>query len=105
MGQSATHRALAEDLDVERYAGYLPMQKPPEIRPSEILAGNGAGSLIPTPGGTGAVEAALVAGLTATGLPLPVAAAAALLARLESVWLPAPPGWWAMRTLRRQGLL
>jgi len=69
------------------------------------LGSSAAGSLIPTPGGTGAVEAALVAGLTATGLPLPVAAAAALLARLESVWLPALPGWWAMRVLRRQGLL
>ena len=69
------------------------------------LGSSAAGSLIPTPGGTGAVEAALIAGLTATGLALPVAAAAALLSRLESVWLPALPGWWAMRVLRRDGLL
>jgi uncharacterized membrane protein YbhN (UPF0104 family) len=69
------------------------------------LGSSAAGSLIPTPGGTGAVETALIAGLTATGLPLPVAAAAALLSRLESVWLPALPGWWALRTMRRDGLL
>jgi uncharacterized membrane protein YbhN (UPF0104 family) len=69
------------------------------------LASSAAGSLVPTPGGTGAAEAALVAGLTAVGLPLPVAAAAALLSRLESVWLPAVPGLWALRSMRRDGLL
>lgn len=69
------------------------------------LGSSAAGSLIPTPGGTGAVETALIAGLSATGLPLPVAAAAALLSRLESVWLPALPGWWALRVMRRDGLL
>ncbi len=69
------------------------------------LASSAAGSLFPTPGGAGAVETALIAGLTATGLPLPVAAAAALLSRLESVWLPAVPGWWALRSMRRDGLL
>lgn len=69
------------------------------------LGSSAAGSLVPTPGGAGAVEAALVAGLTAAGLSLPVAAAAALLSRLDSVWLPAVPGWWALRRLRRDGLL
>jgi uncharacterized membrane protein YbhN (UPF0104 family) len=51
------------------------------------------------------VEAALVAGLTATGVSLPIAVAAAVLSRLESVWLPAAPGWFALRSLRRDGLL
>ena len=64
-----------------------------------------AGSLIPAPGGIGPVEAALVAGLTAAGLPLPAATAAALLSRLVSVWLPAIPGLVALATLRRRGLL
>ncbi|HST67568.1 MAG TPA: lysylphosphatidylglycerol synthase domain-containing protein [Mycobacteriales bacterium] len=64
-----------------------------------------AGSLIPAPGGIGPVEAALVAGLTATGLPLPAATAAALLSRLVSVWLPAVPGLVAAGVLRRRALL
>jgi glycosyltransferase 2 family protein len=64
-----------------------------------------AGSLIPTPGGIGPVEAALVAGLTAAGMPLPAATAAALLSRLVSVWLPAIPGLVAAAALRRRALL
>jgi uncharacterized membrane protein YbhN (UPF0104 family) len=64
-----------------------------------------AGSLIPTPGGIGPVEAALVAGLTAAGLPLPAATAAALLSRLVSVWIPAVPGLVAAAVLRRRALL
>ena len=69
------------------------------------LAAAGAGSLIPTPGGVGAVEATLVAGLAATGLPLPAAAAATMLSRVVSVWLPAVPGWFALTFMRRAGLL
>jgi uncharacterized membrane protein YbhN (UPF0104 family) len=69
------------------------------------LASASAGSLIPTPGGVGAVEAALIAGLTATGMALPVAAAGALLSRLVSVWLLAVPGWFALVGMRRRGLL
>jgi glycosyltransferase 2 family protein len=64
-----------------------------------------AGSLVPAPGGIGPVEAALVAGLSAAGLPLPAATAAALLSRLVSVWIPAVPGLLALTHLRRRGLL
>jgi uncharacterized membrane protein YbhN (UPF0104 family) len=64
-----------------------------------------AGSLVPAPGGIGPVEAALVAGLTAAGMPLPAATAAALLSRLVSVWLPAVPGLAAAAMLRRRALL
>jgi uncharacterized membrane protein YbhN (UPF0104 family) len=69
------------------------------------LAAASAGSLIPTPGGVGAVEAALIAGLSATGVALPVATAASLLSRLISVWLLAIPGWIALAGMRRRGLL
>ena len=69
------------------------------------LGAAAAGSLVPTPGGIGAVEAALVAGLTAAGLGLPAATAAALLSRLVAVWLPALPGLVALAVLRRRGLL
>ena len=69
------------------------------------LGAAAAGSVIPTPGGLGPVEAALVAGLAAAGLPLPAATAAALLSRLVAVWLPAVPGVVALAVLRRRGLL
>jgi uncharacterized protein (TIRG00374 family) len=69
------------------------------------LAASGAGSLVPTPGGIGAVESAMISGLLAAGLPPQVATAAALLSRLVTVWIPAVPGLWALRTLRRDGLV
>lgn len=69
------------------------------------LAASSAGSLVPTPGGVGAVESALISGLVAAGLSAQLATAAALLSRLLTVWLPALPGWWALRSLRRDGLL
>jgi uncharacterized membrane protein YbhN (UPF0104 family) len=69
------------------------------------LASAAAGSILPTPGGTGAVEAALIAGLTVAGVPLPIATAATLLSRLVSVWLLVLPGWVALVSLRRRGLL
>ena len=69
------------------------------------LAASAAGSLIPTPSGAGAVEAALIGGLVATGMALPIATAAALLSRIVSVWGPALPGWVALVTLRRRALL
>jgi uncharacterized membrane protein YbhN (UPF0104 family) len=67
------------------------------------LGAASAGSLIPTPGGLGAVEAAMIAGLAASGIA--PATAAALLTRLLTVWLLVPPGWLAARSMRRRGLL
>ena len=69
------------------------------------LGAAAVGSLLPTPGGVGAVEATLIAGLTAAGVPLPAATAATLLSRLIAVWLPALPGWLALVRLRRAQLL
>jgi uncharacterized protein (TIRG00374 family) len=69
------------------------------------LAAASAGSLSPTPGGIGAVEAAMVAGLVAAGVDLPAATAATVLSRLASVWLFAIPGWLAAWSMRRRGLL
>lgn len=70
-----------------------------------FLAGSAAGSLVPTPGGLGTVEAALVAGLVATGLAPAIAVPAVLWFRLVSVWLPVPLGWVAVQLLRRRDLL
>ena len=69
------------------------------------LTGSAIGSIIPTPGGIGAVEAALTAGLTAAGVPGAVAASAVLLFRLLTFWLPIPFGWGALRYLEREQAL
>ena len=66
------------------------------------LTGSAIGSIIPTPGGLGAVEAALTAGLTAAGVPSGVAVSAVLLFRLLTFWLPVPFGWVALNYLERR---
>ena len=93
--------ALAFAACVSAAGGALPLVTLAAI----YLGAATAGSLIPTPGGIGPVEAALVAGLTAAGLPLPAATAAALLSRVVSVWIPAVPGLAAAAVLRRRALL
>jgi len=67
------------------------------------LTGSALGSIIPTPGGLGAVEAALTAGLVAAGLHGTEAASAVLLFRLLTFWLPVPFGWAALSFLERTG--
>jgi uncharacterized membrane protein YbhN (UPF0104 family) len=66
------------------------------------LTGSAIGSIIPTPGGLGAVEAALTAGLTAAGVPGAVAVSAVLLFRLLTFWLPVPLGRAALDFLERR---
>jgi uncharacterized protein (TIRG00374 family) len=66
------------------------------------LTGAALGSIIPTPGGLGAVEAALTAGLTAAGVPGAVAVSSVLLFRLLTFWLPVPCGWVALNFLERR---
>ena len=66
------------------------------------LTGSALGSIIPTPGGIGAVEAALTAGLVATGLHGTEAASAVLLFRLLTFWFPVPVGWVALNYLERK---
>jgi undecaprenyl-diphosphatase len=57
----------------------------------------------PSPGGLGAIEAALVAGLTGVGMQAGPAVSAVLLYRLATYWLPVAPGWLAWRALLRRG--
>lgn len=65
------------------------------------LVATAVASLAPTPGGLGAVEAALVAGLTTVGGAARVAVAAVLLFRLLTFWLPIAPGLVTFRHLTR----
>jgi glycosyltransferase 2 family protein len=64
------------------------------------LAAAAVAAASPTPGGLGAMEAALVAGLTAVGAPAGPAVAGVLAFRLLTYWLPILPGWLAYRALR-----
>jgi undecaprenyl-diphosphatase len=56
----------------------------------------------PTPGGIGATEAVLVIGLHALHLSLPDAAAATLIYRFFTFWLPILPGAIALRRVNKQ---
>lgn len=79
----------------------------PALLPASVvyLAGNTVGSLAPTPGGLGAVEAVLVAGLTAIGIPAHEAIPAVLVFRIATFWLPIPAGWLSYLALQRSGTL
>jgi uncharacterized membrane protein YbhN (UPF0104 family) len=68
-----------------------------------FLAGNSAGSAVPTPGGLGGVELALTLGLTTTGVGSAVATSAVLLYRVLTYWGRVPLGWIAFRYLQRRG--
>ncbi|MCU1489254.1 MAG: hypothetical protein JWM85_659 [Acidimicrobiaceae bacterium] len=79
---------------------------PPILATAAVyLAGNTVGSIAPTPGGLGAVEAVLSAGLTALGIPAHQAVPAVLLFRTATFWLPIPAGWISYLMLQRSGTL
>jgi undecaprenyl-diphosphatase len=65
------------------------------------LAASAVASAAPTPGNLGALEAALVAGLTGVGVPGPDAVAGVLTYRLATYWLPVLPGWIAWHLIQR----
>lgn len=69
------------------------------------LAANTVASAVPTPGGVGAVEAALVFVLTNAGVEQASAWAAVLLFRLVNYWFPTIPGYLALRISERRQLV
>ncbi len=69
------------------------------------LAGSALAQVAPTPGGIGAAEAALIAGLTAFGLDPGVAVPAVFLFRIGTFWAPILPGYLAFKRLERLGAL
>jgi undecaprenyl-diphosphatase len=66
-----------------------------------FLTASSVAAAAPTPGGVGAVEAALTAALTGVGAPPADALSAVFLFRLMTYWLPVPFGWWALNRLQR----
>jgi uncharacterized membrane protein YbhN (UPF0104 family) len=70
-----------------------------------FLVANAAGSAVPSPGGVGAIEAALSTALIVAGMHAPQALSAVLLFRLVTFWLPVLPGWLCFTHLTRKGEL
>jgi uncharacterized membrane protein YbhN (UPF0104 family) len=93
--------ALALACSLAAFDAHLPLASTVAV----YLAGAAVASVSPTPGGLGAMEAALVAGLTAVGAPTGPAVAGVLAFRLLTFWLPILPGWLAYRALRADGTI
>ena len=60
------------------------------------------GGAVPVPGGLGVVEAGLIAGLAAAGIPQDQAAAAVLIQRFFTAYLPPVWGWATLAWMRRR---
>jgi len=60
------------------------------------------GGAVPVPGGLGVVEAGLIAGLTAAGIPQEQAVAAVLIQRFFAAYLPPVWGWATLAWMRRR---
>jgi glycosyltransferase 2 family protein len=69
------------------------------------MVGGTLASAAPTPGGVGAVEAALIGGLAAFGVPAAVGVPSVLLYRVLTCWLPVFVGWPVMRWLTRNDMI
>ena len=70
------------------------------------LIGATLGQAAPTPGGIGAVEASLIAFLTAiAGVDAAVAVSSVLLFRLLTLWFPTIPGWFSFNWMTKHELL
>ena len=74
----------------------------PGFRATRLRLAAAVAAAAPTPGGLGAIEAALVTGLTGVGVAPGPAVSAVLLYRLATYWLPVAPGWLAWRVLQRR---
>jgi uncharacterized protein (TIRG00374 family) len=69
------------------------------------MVGGTLASAAPTPGGVGAVEAALIGGLAAFGLPAAIGVPSVLLYRILTCWLPVFIGWPIMRWLTKKDMI
>ena len=93
--------ALSLAACLQAFGAHLPLASTFAV----YLAAAAVAAASPTPGGLGAMEAALVAGLTAVGAPTAPSVAGVLAFRLLTYWLPVVPGWLAYRALRADGTI
>ncbi|MEJ5944916.1 lysylphosphatidylglycerol synthase transmembrane domain-containing protein [Pseudokineococcus basanitobsidens] len=90
---------LALGASVAAYGASVPLLELAVV----LFAGTAVGSLFPTPGGVGAVEAAITGGLVAVGVPAEPALLSAVTYRIATLWLWVAPGWVLTLLLRRAG--
>ncbi|MDP9071461.1 MAG: flippase-like domain-containing protein [Actinomycetota bacterium] len=69
------------------------------------LGASALAAAAPTPGNLGALEAAMVAALTAVGMDAGPAVSAVLTYRLATYWLPILPGWLCWSFMQRRSYL
>ena len=70
-----------------------------------LMGSAAARSAVPSPGGVGPIEAALVGGLSALGLGVGTAAAAVAVYRTAGHWVPVLGGVASLKSLRRAQLV
>ena len=69
------------------------------------LASNSLGSVVPSPGGIGPVEAALTGGLQVAGIAVSIALPTAIIYRLVTFYGRAPFGWVALKIMQKRNLI
>lgn len=69
------------------------------------LISNTLGSVVPSPGGIGPVEAALTGGLQVVGVPAAIAISTAVVFRVVTFYGRIPIGWFALRYSEKHGLI
>lgn len=69
------------------------------------LAASAVAAAAPTPGGLGALEAAVISGLVAAGMGNAIAVPAVFLFRLATFWIPILPGYLCFNYMRREDYL
>jgi uncharacterized protein (TIRG00374 family) len=63
------------------------------------------GGVAPVPGGVGVVEAGMIAGFIAAGIPQDAATVTVFVQRLFTAYLPPLWGWMSLMWLRRRELI
>jgi undecaprenyl-diphosphatase len=84
---------------VRAFGGDVPL---PELGVAYLLASTVA-IVAPTPGGLGAIEAALIAALSKLGMSADAAVSAVFLFRTGTFWGPVVPGWITFQLMQRHG--
>ena len=92
---------LASYLSLRAFGGDLSVAEVGAI----YLAGSAVASAAPTPGGLGALEAALIAGYVAAGVDNTIAVPAVFLYRFATFWIPILPGWLCFTWLQRRSYI
>lgn len=85
----------------EAFGGGLPFATVGAV----FLVGSAVAQAAPTPGGLGAMEAALIGGLTAAGMENTIAVPAVFMYRLFTFWVPILPGWLCFQWMERNEYL